>query len=208
MGKKIVVIFSLLILITLLSGCLVKDDSKTIMDDEKKTEVKIEAQEITDNFFEYNSYDSATSNSYNAQDLIDLFDQNVNGDILKIDFIVSGSNSKRLSELKSELQYKERLFEAFESQLSNTDFKYKSYKLYFDYETTFVNDEIDAYNAVYRIKFQVFEEIDGKKIPTPSGIPDGVTDNGVIEVHLHNGANGWKINWMKINFQEIGEISI
>ena len=208
MDKKIVVIFNLLLLVTLLTGCLVKDDSQTIMDNEKKTEIKIEAQEITDDFFEYNSYDSTTNNSYNAQDLIDLFDQNASGNILKIEFIVSGSQNKSLDQLKSELNYKERLFEAFESQLSNTDFKYKSYKLYFDYETTFVNKQIDAYNAVYRIKFQVFEEIDGKKISTPSGIPDGITDNGIIEVHLNNGSNGWKINWMKINFQEIGEVNL
>ncbi|MGM0370252.1 MAG: hypothetical protein ACQEP9_07520 [Bacillota bacterium] len=208
MQKKLVTISSLLIMMIALAGCLVQDDSMTMMGSEEKSEVKDKAREITDDFFKYNSYDPSTNSEYNAQELIDLFDQSATGDIVTIDPIIGGQYGKGLTDLEAELKHKETLFAAFESQLDNDRFNYNSYKLTFDYESIFNDDEIDGYTAVYRIKFRVFEEINGELIATPTGVPEGVTDNGVIEVHLSNEIDGWKVTWMKVDFQNIGNISL
>ncbi|MGM0502705.1 MAG: hypothetical protein ACQERJ_09250 [Bacillota bacterium] len=206
MQKKILMMLSLLTLVVLVSGCLVQDDSKTMMGSEEKSEVKEKAREITNDFFEYNSYDSTTDNNYSAQNLIELFSSDAAG--IKILSMSGSPTEKSLDELKEELYEKETLFEAFEAQLDNDKFEYNSYKLTFDYETIFVDNEIEEYTAHYRVQFQVFEEINGEKISTPAGVPDGITDNGVITIDLVNENAGWKIDKMEINFQEIGAISL
>ena len=205
MKGRLGLIVSLLLVTIIMSGCLVQDDSKTLMGKQEKSEVKDKAQEITTNFFDYNSYDSTADNSYSAQDLIDLFNPDASLKILSMRGIPT---EKALEELKGELYEKEALFAAFEAQLDNNKFKYSSYKLTFDYKIVFSDNDIDEYTAAYMVKFQVFEEINGEKISTPAGVPDGVTDNGTIKVHLYNGNQGWKIEWMEINFQELGSVSL
>lgn len=193
----------------MLSGCLVQDDSKTMMGSEEKSDVKEKAQEITNDFFKYNTYDSTAENQYSAQELIDLFSQNPSNNPLEIISISGARTTKKpMSQLKEELYNKEALFEAFEAQLSNDKFDYTSYKLTFDYKTIFVDDDIQEYTAHYRVQFQVFESINGEKISTPEGVPDGVTDNGVITFDLVNENRGWKIDKMVIDFQEIGSIEL
>ena len=206
--ERLMVVASLVIIMLTLSGCLVQDDSKTMMGSEEKADVKEKATEITNNFFKYNSYDQDTDSNYNAQGLIDLFKQDVTGDIVTIDPIIGGQYGKSLTTLKEELYAKETLFEAFEAQLDNDKFNYNSYKLTFDSKTIFVDNNIQEYTARYSVQFQVFETINGEKIPTPEGVPEGVTDNGVITFELVNENQGWKIEWIKIDFQEIGNISL
>ncbi|MGM0472363.1 MAG: hypothetical protein ACQEQI_08830 [Bacillota bacterium] len=206
MKNKIISICIVMLILPLLAGCLVKDQSTSMMSNEDKSEVKTKARQLTDDFFKYNTYDQDTNNSYNAQELLDLFKEDLTGDVVIIDPIMGGDYGKSFATLKSELNRKETLFEAFEAQLTNLD--YDSYKLTFDYEIVFIEDNIDSYTARYSAKFQVFEEIDGEKIPTPSGVPEGVTDNGIITFELTNESRGWKIERMEVDFREIGEISL
>lgn len=208
MGKKFIIISTLLIITISLSGCLVKDDSQTIMGAEEKTEIKDKAREITTDFFKYNSYDQSSDSNYNAQELIDIFKQDVTGDIVTIDPIIGGQYGKSLETLKKELNNKETLFEAFEAQLNNEKLNYNSYKLTFDSKTVFQNTDIGEYTTRYNVQFQVFESINGQKVPTPEGVPDGVTDNGVMTFELVNEVDGWKVKWIKIDFREIGQISL
>jgi uncharacterized membrane protein len=79
------IVILLLIVSIGVSGCLVVDNS-TVFTSEDKAQTKIEAEELTHDFFSYNEYDSTSSNpGYEPDELISMFKETTSGDVVTID---------------------------------------------------------------------------------------------------------------------------
>ncbi len=195
MQKKIAV-FSILVFVAInMSGCLVFDNSTNMLPDDEVEEIKIKAANITEDFFEYNEYDPSNDKTFNVQGLIDLFVQDANNVVLKIDPILGSSYEKTFEELKSELLEQNNIFE-----------RQENYKLVFEdnqgnksYKANFEEGIYSNYTYTYSVLFQVFEEIEGRRI---------ITDNGIITFELDYKNKKWLINHMKIDYRGLGDISL
>ncbi|GAB6099429.1 hypothetical protein JCM16358_13080 [Halanaerocella petrolearia] len=198
MLKKSVVLSILISISILFTGCLVMDESTDIgTDDEKK--IKLKAKNITANFFSYNEYDSTADNpGYNAEELINLLEDRGKSDILTIDPIIGSDYDKSYDKLAQEVRDQKTIFKA---QVDH------NYKLLFEqptgepsYKGNYNSGDYTSTTAVYDVAFQVFEEYNGKRL---------LTDNGTITFELAvNEDNKWKINYMTINYKELGEVSL
>lgn len=198
MSRRLIIISLFLLISVSFSGCLLVDNS-TSLTMEDKEEIKINARELTNNFFQYNQYDSTKSNSeYKVEKLINLFKEKRSGKVVTIDPIIGPKYDKGYAKLEKELQAQESLFEDQEKYNYKLLFKNKkgnkSYKI-------FLNEgQYTSNTATYDVLFQVFEEVNGNRF---------LTDNGVITFELeYEGNNKWLINHLIIDYRDLGAIKL
>ncbi|AGB42278.1 hypothetical protein Halha_2404 [Halobacteroides halobius DSM 5150] len=190
MLKKIKIVIMVVLITTSLSGCLVFNNSSTLIDDQSRTKIENQAEEITKQFLEYNAYSSGQK--YQYKKLYNLFNQDKTGAVLTINSIAGTEYSKRLDKLYNPQQDSGELKEQAQVFKAQPD----SYALSFAYKvTTF--DKITQYTASYTAKFKVLEKTDIMKNKI-------LTDNGYIHFTLEKMISGWKINHLKIDFLELG----
>ncbi len=195
--NKIILLVLLIMISTVITGCLVSDDSTTTMDNQQVEEIDAEVNGVIDDFFKYNQYDPANEeySDYNVERLLALFNEDNNGAVVGINPIIGSVYEKSLKTLKNELEEQKSLFKA-----------QNNYKLLFEDSEgnptyhIFRDKRPGSHAAVYYAKFKVFEEFEGKRL---------LTDNGMIIFELVREAKvGWVIDYMKIDFMELGTVEL
>lgn len=196
--KRISAILLLLMTAFLLSGCLVTSSSTSLsVENEREKEVK--AEEVTVDFFTHNQVDTTSNDiNYSADKLIDLFKEKNTGNSVTIDPIIGPKYDKSYDKLKEELNTQETLFEA--QQEYNYKLLFKNPEGEKSYKVLASQGDYTNYTGTYDAVFQVFEEIDGKRI---------LTDNGIITFEVdYQGTEEPLINHVLVDYRELGSIDL
>ena len=196
MVKQLTLLSSLLIIALIFSGCLIVDRSVSLSQEDEE-EIKIEAADLTDEFFRYNEYDSTAEDpGYRAEKLINMLKE-TRGNILTINPIIGGRYDKSYDKLVTEIKNQEAIFAA------QADY---NYKLVFEkpngeksYVSYLEEGDYARNSAVYDVAFQVFEEIEGERV---------LTDNGLATFELTYENQKWLISHLTIDYRSLGEIQL
>ncbi|WP_027339417.1 hypothetical protein [Halonatronum saccharophilum] len=206
MRRRVKVYFLLLLMMSILSGCLLVDRSTTLISSQDKKEIQSEAKKLVEDFFIYNQYDPESDYTLDIEKLVGLSDSDKGlfdpdkGDleeVLTIKEMHGGSDTKRFNKLREELKEQATIFErqrdgyrlVFEDEEGNRSYSFR----FLD------NGDYFSRSAIFDIDFVVYEEVEGEMKDT---------DNGIITFELINTYRGWKIDHLTIDYQEPGTITI
>jgi hypothetical protein len=191
-----------------LSGCLVRDDSSS-GDNVEDTVIEENLRvELVEEFFQLNEFinsEMVDGASWNVDDLIALFNDQIDGNVLTIqDVKLTTESKKNLSRLEDELEEMETIFRYqpdvyrlgvyyfINPDSEDTDYALKLNEADDDLAlTTYV---IDKRNAKIKVGFIVYEQTED--------IAPMVTDWGYITFQVEKvNPRGWLIDRMTINYQ-------
>ncbi len=196
MRNKLILASMVLLISVFLSGCLLVDNSQSLTVEDEE-EIKIDATKLTEDFFSYNEYDSTADNSgYQPEKLIEMIKEQ-RGSVLTINPIIGYQYNKSYTNLVEEIRNQTSIFAAQ---------KEYDYKLLFEnrkgndaYKLLLNEGNYTDHTATYEVLFQVFEEVEGKRL---------LTDNGIITFELIYENGSWFINHLTIDYRKLGEIKL
>ncbi len=190
MKKSYYKLVLVLLILVFFSGCLVFDNTEFRLSREERREAEDRAKDITFEFFKHHEYPG-----FDGEELIDLLDEEQDGQILVIDPILGPRYGKDYRTLVDEIE--NHIF----AERPEADYHLRyadDYELRFEYGD-FDFREIRTAVLPFRVDFKVFESVGGQEI---------LTDNGTIFFELRRRSQQWWLHQATINFRELGAVSI